>query len=317
MEVRFGQYDGLQVEGTLKAVGTASLPIVFTGTSATPGWWDGIAITGTAAAPNVGSVLDHVVIEYGGYNFANLRLTYASMPLRNSIVRYSGKDGVYGSTQGVSDIVATAFTGNKGYVVRFFDGSVNPVLSGLTVAENGYDGVAMGSGTIQGTHVWEAAGAPYYVIGELAVATGSTLTVEPGVEVRFGQYDGLQVEGTLKAVGTASLPIVFTGTSATPGWWDGIAITGTAVAPNVGSVLDHVVIEYGGYNFANLRLLMPACRCGTASFVIAAKMELRQHAGCLRHRGHRIHRKQGLRSPVLRWFGEPSVIRADGCRERI
>ena len=94
MEVRFGQYDGLQVEGTLKAVGTASLPIVFTGTSATPGWWDGIAITGTAVAPNVGSVLDHVVIEYGGYNFANLKLRYGQVVLSHATVRFSGDHGI-------------------------------------------------------------------------------------------------------------------------------------------------------------------------------------------------------------------------------
>jgi len=68
--------------------------------------------------------------------------------------------------------------------------------------------------------------------------------VEPGVEVRFDQHTGLEVDGTLKALGTATQPITFTSTSLTPtpGWWSGIYLRyGTGV-------LDYVTTEYGGYN---------------------------------------------------------------------
>jgi len=48
------------VDGALKALGTATQPITFTGTSLTPGWWSGIYFRYGAGA------LDYVTIEYGG-----------------------------------------------------------------------------------------------------------------------------------------------------------------------------------------------------------------------------------------------------------
>lgn len=86
------------------------------------------------------------------------------------------------------------------------------------------------------------------------VAKGATLTIEPGTTVRFvhsrpgaggglGARTGLSVEGILMAVGTAEEPIRFTSDAPQPehGDWMGIRLwPGSA-----GSVLDHVIIEYG------------------------------------------------------------------------
>jgi hypothetical protein len=73
---------------------------------------------------------------------------------------------------------------------------------------------------------------------------GVTLTVEPGVVVRFDGNTGLVVRGKLVAVGNAARPITFSGTSPTPGSWRGIPMEGTV--PLTGSVLKHVIVEYGG-----------------------------------------------------------------------
>ena len=111
--------------------------------------------------------------------------------------------------------------------------------------------------TVVSTHivtdtVWTLAGSPYEVTTDIQVLPGAELTVEPGVEVRFAQQAMLDVRGKIRATGTITDPILFTGSTQTPGWWDGIHVSGITGAPNVGSVFDHVTIEYGGFIYANL-----------------------------------------------------------------
>ncbi len=85
------------------------------------------------------------------------------------------------------------------------------------------------------------------------VKPGVTLTIEPGAQVVFGtgqvtlgddQYeraDGLQVNGAIRALGTADAPIAFT--SATS--WDRIEIKQTSAANPVDAVFQNCVFEYG------------------------------------------------------------------------
>ena len=71
---------------------------------------------------------------------------------------------------------------------------------------------------------WDLAHSPYLVQADITVNPTVTLTVEPGVQVIFDQYDSLDVQGTLSAAGTATQPITFTASSQTPGWWSGVQI---------------------------------------------------------------------------------------------
>jgi len=258
VEVRAGHV-GLDVRGTLKAIGTASHPITFTATSPTSGSWWGISIHGTEENPNAGSILDYVTIEYGGDHLLyNLYLDWAEATLSHSTLRHSSRDGLYAahSTARISD---TSFISNNGYAALFEYAKDDLDLGSLATSGNGHDGIALKRTTLEGDHTWENSGVPYLLSGVVGVhgvntAAGSTLTVEPGVEI---QSDGIgfYVEGTLKAIGTASQPITFTATSPISGSWDGLHIRGTEANPNKGSVLEHVTIEYGGqYKSANLHL---------------------------------------------------------------
>jgi hypothetical protein len=252
VEVRFESYDGLYVDGTLTAVGTALAPILFSAVTPAAAAWDGITIRGTVGTPNLGSVLDHVVLEEGGWSGANLKLDYATVTVSNSVVRNADGDGIEGGTGGLVHLSATQLTGNTGFAVLLADGSLDPVLSGLTATGNGTDAIGIGAGTRSGSHTWEVAGAPYQITGDQTVAPGATLTIAPGVEVRFETYDGLYVDGTLTAVGTALAPILLTAVDPAVSPWDGITIRGDAVTQNVGSALDHVILEEGGWSGANL-----------------------------------------------------------------
>lgn len=78
----------------------------------------------------------------------------------------------------------------------------------------------------------------------IVIPVGKTLTIEPGVMLKFNYEDSrllepaLKVEGALRAIGTEAEPIFFT--SAIPErFWCGIFFTGTSV----GSELVHAIIE--------------------------------------------------------------------------
>jgi parallel beta-helix repeat protein len=93
--------------------------------------------------------------------------------------------------------------------------------------------------------VWDSAGSPYYVCGDIAVPIGQQLIIEPGVEVLFMGHYKFNVYGLLKARGTEQDSIVFTHyyPSEDSTWW-GIRFNNA----NNACTLRCCVIEYGNAN---------------------------------------------------------------------
>jgi len=117
------------------------------------------------------------------------------------------------------------------------------------------------SGSITTDTTWTAANSPY-VATQITVNSGVTLTIEPGVVVKFqstGSY--LKVNGTLRAEGTEASPVVFTsfkddsyggdtnndGSATAPAVqdWEGIYLYATAGQ----SVMRYCVVKYAGYYY--------------------------------------------------------------------
>lgn len=104
------------------------------------------------------------------------------------------------------------------------------------------------------TH-WTLGGSPYIVQDSIGIIEGSTLTIDPDVEVRFDPSRALVIDnGTLVARGTQLSPIHFTVNQGSANRWGYLQFSDNATDATfddegnylAGSILEHVVVEYGG-----------------------------------------------------------------------
>jgi hypothetical protein len=113
------------------------------------------------------------------------------------------------------------------------------------------------SGRIAAAETWTREDGTVVVSGLLTVNRGVTLTIKPGVEVRFEPGAGLIVEGRLVAQGTVIDSILFTSNGdLKPGVWGGIYFHGVWEEPaDIGaegkfagetSLMDYCIVEYAG-----------------------------------------------------------------------
>jgi YD repeat-containing protein len=255
--VKFRQQTALWVYGTLDAQGTAAAPVHFTDwrddtvggdanhdgdiTLPAPGWWKGVLLRGAGSA-----ALEHCHLAYSGYHYGSgLNKTgNGTLQVADSTFRQVSGYGTYVTANtGATTIEGSRFTDNtaSGLYVN-----ASPVAAtGCTFAANGDYGVlheindtlvyadntftdnakgcvGVNGGTLSTSATWtRGQGDPFVLVAgsHITIAAAATLTIEPGVGVRFAHYNRLWVDGILNAVGTPESPITFAGTTAEAGWW--------------------------------------------------------------------------------------------------
>ncbi len=123
----------------------------------------------------------------------------------------------------------------------------------VRLAGVGVTGTLVPAGSVSG--IWKKASSPYTVTGDIGIARNQTLTIEPGVVVRFAGHFSLTVgyRATLRAVGTEQDRITFTAIDLEEGWF-GIRLINSSTDDS----LKYCTIEHatkprtGGGSFENL-----------------------------------------------------------------
>ena len=238
--------DGLIVEGTLIARGTAEKPIVFTSDNSSkgPGQWQSINLS--QGNPKQPSILRNCVIEYGGASGGQNILVESANPIIEAcVIRGSVGDGLNLRSSNAR-ISGVRFEQNKGFAAAM-DTASFPAISGSIAESNGSNSIAISGGSIDTSGVWQFPGIPYTITDDVIVGNESSLTIAPGNVIQFQDTnDALIVNGVLHAIGQSDRTIIFTSdtTSKGPGQWE--ALIFNKKESTEPSVLNHCVIEHGG-----------------------------------------------------------------------
>lgn len=214
------------VEGGFKVAGTTEEPITFTsiyddnsgnpfdtngdGNATTPSYsnWDAIHYKSTS--DDAYSTLDHARIKFASQS---IYLTNANTPI--NFVRLSNNG--YGlttdgnSAPNVDNLIVENSTNDPLRMSLTSD----PTFTNITLTANGSTGIRIIEGNLSSNALLkkrDIAGVQNiaYRIGQLTIASGSTLTVEPGVVMKFSGYDHIAINGALIAEGSSEQKIIFT-----------------------------------------------------------------------------------------------------------
>ncbi|HQP02902.1 MAG TPA: hypothetical protein PK337_11450 [Bacteroidia bacterium] len=245
--------------GSLNAIGTADLPIVFRGASDVAGFWKGLFFNSN----NVLNQLSHVTITGAGSNsfngndvVANIRVYQtAQLGISNCSINKSGRDGIYTDGTASNDLNpitsfgANSFNNNTAYPLN-----ISAPVSGMMdeaslFSGNGNNKILIRGGEINTAVKWRKTQVPFLVSGDVIISpyvgTGSVY-IESGSTIQFAAESSLGVgeysTGSLKIIGTATQRITLTGEVESPGSWQGIGFQST----NVLNEIAFTDISYGG-----------------------------------------------------------------------
>jgi len=237
VELYFTSYSSnLFVSGTLIAGGTATDSIKFIGLPN-----PAVSVLSTHGGyvrfrnTSENSRLDYLVVDrLGDGNFTNGSRAFwiesPSVSINHATFKNNERTGVQFETDAGGSIMNSSFE-NHGTAGIFIGSEVNPQISNINFVNNSKDvrAYAEGLGDLSdldsadiyivnstvdelSTFSRPGIGSRYLMEGDIAVSTGDTLIIEPGVELYFTSYStDLQVSGTLLAEGTATDSIKFIG----------------------------------------------------------------------------------------------------------
>ena len=230
------QYDDLRILGRLVADGTTNAPIVFTAGAddARGGDTNGDGASVASASSWGGLLL--------AYDASTMQST-----LTNVVLSYGGS-------------TASVFGGSGLRHTLLVDPRMQPQISAITFTDNRVNGISLITGTYSADTRLNVVAAPYFIENDLNMNPSTTMTIDPGVTVKFeDQLDDLRIWGRLIAEGTTAEPIIFTSArddarggdtnndgSTAPGTqnWGGIHLDFDGTLPP--SSLSDVIISYGG-----------------------------------------------------------------------
>ena len=316
---------GLNIYGTLNAIGTSSQNIVFTslyddtyggdlngdGNATTPakGNWTYIQMLGSGANQGIGN-MDYCKVLWGGSSYAavlfnesddgyytnsviqnsnndGLYLYYDTITatnnsfldcndygvysrssvvnLDNCIINNNGSHGIYNESSGELQINNCQFNNNGEYAAYLQQLDIIQQFTGNTGSGNTINAFGIGGAINQNYTLSESVcGFPFVLIGTVTLNQNFTMDIPAG-EVIKAYNGGLNIYGTLNAIGTSSQNIVFTslfddtyggdlngdGNATTPakGNWTYIQMYGSGAYQGIGN-MDYCKVLWGGSSYA-------------------------------------------------------------------
>ena len=266
----------INIDGSLNAVGTADEPIIFTSvrddsaggdtngdqTQTTParGDWESLYLD----SHDAGVTLVHVEIRYagdanftfGGGTVTAVHLAKADTTLRDVLVFESKSTAI--QIHGGSPSLTRVHVDGSGFDAFSAAIAASPTYVDLSAARFTRFEFALAGGTISADRVWDIGGLVLHTTGDVTVASGARLTIVPGQVVKMFNASFLDIDGSIVAVGTAQLPIIFTSqsddsvggdsngngnaTSPARGDWEAFY----ASSHDAGVTLEYVEIRYAG-----------------------------------------------------------------------
>lgn len=245
------------VNGVIKADGTEDEPIVFTGTSQQPGWWNGIYLE---ESDHIDNQLNHVIVEYGGgedyrrSGSGNIIIGRglrddSAIDITNSTIRYSGSYGIWvRSNADMPEFGNNVITDNQDVPINISSKRTHRLDAESDYSGNAEDYINVRAHDLDEDDVkWNTLNAHYRITSSTIEIDGVNLTIEAGATLEFESGGQLRLvdQGGLIADGEAGNEILFTGSSHQPGWWDGIYLEESS---NLENKLNHVIVEYAGGN---------------------------------------------------------------------
>jgi len=274
ISLRFNGDYTMYIYGALVADGNTSEHIEFTSNQEipAPGDWKYLYFYNSDANCS----LDYCDISYGGSTVGNVYLRSTSdVSITNCQIENSGTTGLYArdlttpviancniydnTTRGINCAYASAkpqisncnITNNSSYAISTYAGNVKDITGTINISGNTYDEIYVNSEAINNA-TWLNHNVPYIIGGDITINNANTLTINPGISMRFnGNYD-LYVYGTLVADGTTNEHIEFTSNQETqaPGDWGFVYFYNS----DADCSLDYCDIRYGGSTNGNVYL---------------------------------------------------------------
>lgn len=260
--IEFENHAGLRVNLNSKVFeikGTATNPVILTGTSKQKGHWRGIFLT---EAHNQNNLIEHTVIEYAGsQNLTGSSPVYEgslalrgvsgttpmALTLNHVEIKNGGSIGLdyhglrKNATVSVSNVT---ITGNEGVPVKVSAEMAHVFDNTSSYAGNTSDflNITTDYHVLEDQTVsWQMLDVPYLVDGRVFIREEAHLTIEAGVEMQLksGAYLQAYDDGnvSLKILGTAEEPVHLKAHNGTN--WGGIMFGFT----QENNIIDHAIIE--------------------------------------------------------------------------
>ncbi len=231
----------------LVVAGTSEAPVVFEGAVAEAGFWDGIYVRDSATSA---TSFEHMVLRHGGgQDNACLNLD-TDVDVKNVTIEACETAGfTVGDVGFGEDSEALTVTGVEGPAGTASWSGALTIPRGGSFTGNDDDEIrvtAPGNGAASGN--LPLLDVPYLALANWRITSDASITIDPGVEIKFGPDNYIEVgafgsAATFVAVGASNERIVFTGADASAGTWAGIYLRNSVTS---NTRLDFIEVNYGG-----------------------------------------------------------------------